>query len=182
VPFGGTREYTMLAAKELTQYDSRAIACASAIMFSDMLIVENDTDTWFEAYDNALLWKNMIAWLLKDLPKPAQVGIIPDFGLFVIIIIAAFFALMVLGSVLYTIGKEIKRAEISETIIKMREREEQRKVVDKEIEAAYYAEDDIAEDEPEAEEEKEVDMKRVSEEIKKKPPKTRSRSERRRQR
>ncbi|NHJ47190.1 MAG: hypothetical protein FK733_05325 [Asgard group archaeon] len=182
VPFGGTREYTIMSVDELSQYDSRGISCASAVMFSDLPIEANGTDTWFEAYDNALLWKNMIAWLLKDLPQPPGDKTIPDFGLFVIIIIAAFFVLMVLGSVLYTIGKEIKRAEVSETLIKMRERDEERQVVDKEIEAAYYAEDEIAADEEPEVEEKEVDMKRVSDEIKKKPPKTRSRSERRRKR
>jgi hypothetical protein len=182
VPFGGVREYAVVSVKELTQYESRGLACSSMIMFSDLNITENESLTWFEAYDNSLLWENMISWLLKDLPKPPIAGILPDFGLFVIIIIAVFFVLMVAGSVLFTIGREVKQAEVSEVITKMRDREDRTKKVEKEIEEAYYAEDEVDKEEPEEEEEKEVDMKKISDEIKKKPPKTRSRSERRRQR
>ncbi|MCK5159404.1 MAG: hypothetical protein KAR08_09625, partial [Candidatus Heimdallarchaeota archaeon] len=106
---------------------------------------------------------------------------IPPIGIFVASIIAIFFVFMVFGSVLFTIGREVRKVEVSETIIEMRKQDEQRKKVDKEIEEAYYAEDDV-EDELEEEEEdkKEIDMKSISDEIKKKPPKTRSRSERRR--
>lgn len=181
VPFGGgTSIYTVLAVEEIAAFKSKGISCASAIMFSDLPIVENDTTTWFESFDNAKLWKNMIAWLINDLPKDEPVNEIPDFGLFAIILIAIFFILMVLGSVLYTIGREIKKAEVSETIIKMRDRDDVKKKVDKEIEEAYYAEDVVEKEEVVEEEEKEVDMKRISDEVKKKPPKTRTRSERRR--
>jgi hypothetical protein len=184
VPFGGgTSIYTLLAVEELPAYNSKGMSCASSIMFSDLEITENESITWFEAFDNAKLWKNMIGWLLNDLPLEERVTEIPDFGLFAIIIVAVFFVFMVLGSVLYTVGREIKQAEVSETIIKMRDRDEVKTKVDKEIEDAYYAEDDeIEEAEIEEEEEKEVDMKRISDEVKKKPPKTRTRSERRRKR
>ncbi|NHJ38520.1 MAG: hypothetical protein FK731_00705 [Asgard group archaeon] len=180
VPFGGgTSKYTILASEEIIPYNSKAISCASAIMFSDLEIIENDTITWFESFDNAKLWKNMIAWLLKDLPIQETWSKIPDFGLFAIILVAIFFVFIVLGSILFTIGREIKKAEVSDTIIKMRDREDDKKKIDKEIEEAYFAED-VVEKEAEEEKEKEVDMKRISDEVKKKPPKTRTRSERRR--
>ena len=185
VPFGGTKEYTILAADE--KYNGRGISCASAIMFSDLQIVENDSTTWYEAFDNALLWKNMIAWLIQDIPQVQAPNPLPEYGLFVVSIISIFFVLMVLGSVLFTVGRDTKKVEVSEVITKMRERADRRKKIDQEIDEAYYTE---AEDIPETEvtpksvevEEKEVDMKTISDELKKKPPKTRSRSEKRRQR
>ncbi|MBK5113300.1 MAG: hypothetical protein JJE41_06695 [Candidatus Heimdallarchaeota archaeon] len=178
---GKTQEHTVLAANEIDAYDSRGISCASAIMFSDLAITNTSSDTWFEVYDNALLWENMISWLLFKIPEVEDIKPIPPIGIFAASIIAIFFVFMVFGSVLFTVGREVRKVEVSETIIKMREQEKLRKKVDKEIEEAYYAEDD-AEDELEEEEEekKEIDMKSISDEIKKKPPKTRSRSERRR--
>jgi type IV secretory pathway VirB6-like protein len=178
---GKTQEHTVLAASEIDVYDSRGISCASAIMFSDLTISNTSADTWFEVYDNALLWENMISWLLFTIPEIPPDGEVPKIGIWAASIIAIFFVIMVFGSVLFTIGREVRKVEVSETIIKMREQEKLRKKVDKEIEEAYYAEDDV-EDEPEEEdeEEKEIDMKSISDEIKKKPPKTRSRSERRR--
>ncbi|MCF2142366.1 MAG: GldG family protein [Candidatus Heimdallarchaeota archaeon] len=189
VPFGGTKNFTILVADEKPALQggvARGVSCASGIMFSDLQITKDNTTTWFEAFDNALLWKNIIAWLLHDTPQEAAQGIIPDFGLFVISIIGIFFIMMVVGSILFTVGRETKRVEISEALIKMREREERRKKVDEEIEEAYFDEE-IEEIEatitPEKEEElEELDMKSISEEVKKKPPKTRSRSERRRRR
>jgi len=189
VPFGGTKNYTILVADEkptLQHGVARGVSCASGIMFSDLQITEGNSTTWFEAYDNALLWKNIIAWLLHDIPEEAAQGNIPDFGLFVISIIGIFFIMMVVGSILFTVGRETKRVEISEALIKMRKREEQRKKVDKEIEEAFFDEEpeEIPPEEEQEEEEevKDLDMKSISEEVKKKPPKTRSRSERRRQR
>ncbi|NHJ33394.1 MAG: hypothetical protein FK732_11075 [Asgard group archaeon] len=178
---GKTQEHTILASDEITAYNSRAVSCASAIMFSDLAITNSSSDTWFEVYDNALLWENIISWLLFEIPEIAPDPSIPPIGIFTASIIAIFFVFMVFGSVLFTIGREVKKVEVSETIIKMREQDERRKKVDKEIEEAYYAED-VDDDEPEEEEEeeKEIDMKSISDEIKKKPPKTRSRSERRR--
>ncbi|MBN1329878.1 MAG: hypothetical protein JXA54_10425 [Candidatus Heimdallarchaeota archaeon] len=183
VSIGGTRSYCVMAAQE--KANSRGIASASAIMFSDLKITEDNDSTWWEMYDNALLWKNMIAWLLNDIPKPTPITYIPDFALFTISIIGVFFLLMVFGSLFFTIGKDAKKAEVSEVIIRMRERDERHKKDEKEIESAYYAEEvveeeieresKIAKDEP-----KELDMKSISDEVRKKPPKTRSRSERRR--
>ena len=98
------------------------------------------------------------------------------------IIFGLFFVFFIVGIVLYIVGRDVKRAEVSEVITKMRERDESRAKTEKEIEEAYYAEDDEVV-EPEEEDdvvEKEIDMKSISDEIKKKPPKTRSRSERRR--
>ncbi|HUT82216.1 MAG TPA: hypothetical protein VMZ29_13525 [Candidatus Bathyarchaeia archaeon] len=183
VPFGGTKSYCVMAAEE--KENSRGISCASAIMFSDLQITQDNESTWWEMYDNALLWENMIAWLLNDIPKPAPIVYIPDFALFTISIIGVFFVLMVFGSLLFTIGKDAKKAEVSDVIIRMRDREERSKKDEKEIEAAYYAEE-VSEDEIEKEvkvtkdKAKEVDMKSISDEVRKKPPKTRSRSERRR--
>jgi len=71
---------TILLADE--KFEGRGISCASMLMFSDLKIVENDTITWFEAYDNALLWENMIAWLLKDIPEPERIYPITEFGFF----------------------------------------------------------------------------------------------------
>ncbi|MHA1221316.1 MAG: hypothetical protein ACTSQB_06250, partial [Candidatus Heimdallarchaeota archaeon] len=182
VPFGGTKTYTIMAAEE--KATSRGISCASAIMFSDLVVLEGETTTtWWESYDNALLWKNMIYWLLLEIPVPEPVNYVPEFGLFTIIFIAIFFVFMVFGSILFTIGRESKRAEVSEVLIKMRERDERRQKVDEEIEEAFYAEDTAADDEVVVEEEveeKDVDMQSISDEVRKKPPKTRSRSERRR--
>ncbi len=182
-PLGGTKSYSIMAAQE--KENSRGISCASAIMFSDLQIVEDNDTTWWEMYDNALLWENMIAWLLNEIPKPEPIVYIADFALFTISIIGVFFILIVFGSLLFTVGKEAKKAEVSEVIIRMREREESRKKDEKEIEAAYYAEDTTAEEvvkvtKETKEKQKEVDMKSISDEVRKKPPKSRSRSERRR--
>jgi len=178
---GKTQEHTILAANEIDAYDSRGISCASTIMFSDLAISNTSSDTWFEEYDNALLWENMIAWLLFEIPEIQPDEPIPPIGIFAASIIAIFFVFMVIGSVLFTIGREVRKVEVSETIIEMRKQDDQRKKVDKEIEEAYYAEDDVEDElEEEEEDEKEIDMKSISDEIKKKPPKTRSRSERRR--
>jgi len=178
---GKTQEHTILAANEIDAYDSRGISCASTIMFSDLAISNTSSDTWFEEYDNALLWENMIAWLLFEIPEIKPDEPIPPIGIFAASIIAIFFVFMVIGSVLFTIGREVRKVEVSETIIEMRKQDDQRKKVDKEIEEAYYAEDDVEDElEEEEEDEKEIDMKSISDEIKKKPPKTRSRSERRR--
>jgi hypothetical protein len=178
---GKTQEHTVLAAEEIDVYDSRGISCASAIMFSDLTIGNSSSDTWFEAFDNALLWQNMISWLLFEIPEITTPDPIPKIGIWAAAIIAIFFVIMVVGSVFFTVGREARKVEVSETIIKMREQEEMKKKVDKEIEEAYYAEDEVDEEpEEEVEEEKEIDMKSISDEIKKKPPKTRSRSERRR--
>ncbi len=178
---GKTQEHTILASNEIEAYDSRGISCASAIMFSDLAITNTSSDTWFEAYDNALLWENMISWLLFEIPEEEPEVQLPPIGIFAASIIAIFFVFMVVGSVLFTIGREVKKVEVSETIIEMRKQDAQRKKVDKEIEEAYYAEDDVEEElEEEEADEKEIDMKSISDEIKKKPPKTRSRSERRR--
>lgn len=178
---GKTQEHTILASDEIKAYNSRGISCASAIMFSDLEITNTSSDTWFEVYDNALLWENMISWLLFEIPEEAPDDPIPPIGIFAASIIAIFFVFMVFGSILFTIGREVKKVEVSETIIEMRKQDAQRKKVDKEIEEAYYAEDDVEDElKEEEEEEKEIDMKSISDEIKKKPPKTRSRSERRR--
>ncbi len=180
---GSVFEHSILLADE--KYNGRGISCGSAIMFSDMNITEDGALAWFEVYDNALLWKNIIAWLLLETPEVQADNPIANFGLFAISIFAVFFILLVVGSIFYTVGREAKRVEVSETIIKMRDRDDSRRKVDKEIEEAYYAEDEVYEEdveEEEAVEEKEVDMKSISDELKKKPPKTRSRSERRRRR
>jgi len=178
---GKTQEHTVLAAEEIDAYDSRGISCASAIMFSDLTISNSSSDTWFEVYDNALLWQNIISWLLFEIPEEEPEVPIAGIGIFGASIIAIFFVCMVVGSVLFTVGREVRKVEVSETIIKMRQQEELKKKVDKEIEEAYYAEDEVDEKPEKVKEEtKEIDMKGISDEIKKKPPKTRSRSERRR--
>jgi hypothetical protein len=150
-------------------------------MFSDINVTGTNT-TWFNTLDNAQLWKNIIAWLLLQTPEIPPQSFIFEFGIFAGIIFGVFFIFFIVGIVLYIVGKDIKRAEVSETIIKMRERDERRKKVEEEIEEAYYAEDDVETEAVEEEEEevKEIDMKTISDEVKKKPPKTRSRSERRR--
>lgn len=177
---GSVKTHRILAVDE--KFLGRGASIGSTIMFSDLAVTNESATTWFETYDNAQLWKNVIAWLLLQTPVTIPSPDIFGFGIFAGIIFGVFFIFFIVGIVLYIVGKDIKRAEVSETIIKMRERDESRKKVDEEIEEAYYAEDEdevesFAEEE---EDEKEIDMKSISEEVKKKPPKTRSRSERRR--
>ena len=178
---GSVRNHTILAAD--VKYTSRAISCGSAIMFSD-LEIPGANMTWFEAYDNAKLWKNMIEWLFFRIPvyiPPPQIG---DFWIFALSILGGFLLLIVFGLIFFTAGKEAKKVEVSETIQRMRKRDERKKKdekdIEKDIEKAFYAEDVEEPVVEEAPEEKEVDMKSISDELKKKPPKTRSRSERRR--
>lgn len=160
----------------------RAIVCGSAIMFSDVAIPGANM-TWYEVYDNAQLWENMITWLFYRIPVQEDIIPIPEFGIFTLIILGVFLLFIVTGAIFFTAGREVKRAEVSETIQKMREKEDKKYRTDKEIEEAFYAEDELDEVEivrEEKIEEKEVDMKTISEEVRKKPPKTRTRSERRR--
>ncbi|MHA1308067.1 MAG: hypothetical protein ACTSO7_13875 [Candidatus Heimdallarchaeota archaeon] len=176
---GSVKTHKILAVEE--KFLGRGVSVGSTIMFSDLTITNETTTTWYETYDNAQLWKNIIAWLLLQTPIVTPTTDIFGFGVFAGIIFGVFFIFFIVGIVLYIVGKDIKRAEVSETIIKMRERDEKREKVDEEIEEAYYAEDDVEVESVEEEEEvKEIDMKTISDEVKKKPPKTRSRSERRR--
>ena len=177
---GSVKTHKILACDE--KFLGRGVSLGSTIMFSDLTITNETTTTWFEAYDNAQLWENIIKWLLLQTPETAPVKPIYPMGVFTGIIFGMFFIFFIIGIVLYVVGKDVKRAEVSEVITKMRERDERRVKTDQEIEDAYYAEDDEAEIDPEEDDviEKEVDMKSISDEIKKKPPKTRSRSERRR--
>jgi len=176
---GSVKSHKILAVDE--KFLGRGASIGSTIMFSDLNITGTGI-TWFEVYDNAQLWKNVIAWLLLQTPVVDPMTDIIPFGIFAGIIFGVFFIFFIVGIVLYIVGKDIKRAEVSETIIKMRDRDASRRKVDKEIEEAYYAEDevDVEPVEDDDEEVKEIDMKSISEEVKKKPPKTRSRSERRR--
>ena len=177
---GSVHNHSIIVSKE--DLNGRVIVSGSAIMFSD-LEIPGANITWYEAYDNAQLWKNMIEWLFYQIPLEEELIPIPDFWVFVLAEFGAFLIVIVIGSVLYTVGKDVKRVEISETIQKMRARDERKSKTDEEIDEAFYAEDEIEEEkgrEEIVEEEKEVDMKSISDEIKKKPPKTRSRSERRR--
>ncbi|NHJ86558.1 MAG: hypothetical protein FK734_13920 [Asgard group archaeon] len=180
---GSVKEHSILMADEL--YGGRGISCASMIMFSDLEVTAGG-ETWFNTYDNAKLWKNIIAWLLQFTPAVAPDVPLPNYGLFAVIIIGIFFILLVVGTLLYVVGKESKKVEVSETLIEMREKEKRREKIDEEIEEAFYDAETpkevaaIKEKEEEEEEPKEIDMKSISDEVKKKPPKTRSRSERRR--
>ncbi|HUU77375.1 MAG TPA: hypothetical protein VMX55_03465 [candidate division Zixibacteria bacterium] len=179
---GSVQNHSIIVSNE--DANGRAIVCGSAIMFSDIAI-PGASMSWYEAYDNAQLWENMIAWLFYQIPIQEKIQPIPEFGIFTLFILGIFLLFIVVGAVFYTAGKEVKRAEVSETIQKMREKEDKKHRTDKEIEEAFYAEDELAEDEVEIVreekiEEKEVDMKTISEEVRKKPPKTRTRSERRR--
>ncbi|MFW9922015.1 MAG: hypothetical protein ACFFDW_01875 [Candidatus Thorarchaeota archaeon] len=180
---GSVRNHTILISDETS--NSRAISCGSAIMFSD-LEIPGANMTWFEAYDNALLWENMIDWLFFITPVEEPITPIPDFIIFVLGILGVFLVLGIFGAIFYTAGKETKRAEVSDTLQKMRERELRKSKVDKEIDEAFYEEEvpkeevKVKEIVKEEKEEKEVDMKSISDEVKKKPPKARSRSERRR--
>jgi len=172
------KTHKLLAADE--KFLGRGVSIGSTIMFSDINVTGTNT-TWFDTLDNSQLWKNIIAWLLLQTPQTVPFDPIFEFGIFAGIIFGVFFIFFIIGIVLYIVGKDIKRAEVSETIIKMRERDDRRKKVDEEIEEAYYAEDEVDVEAVEEEEEvKEIDMKSISDEVKKKPPKTRSRSERRR--
>ncbi|MHA1365615.1 MAG: hypothetical protein ACTSXA_09145 [Candidatus Heimdallarchaeota archaeon] len=175
---GAVKTHKLLAADE--KFLGRGVSIGSTIMFSDINVTGTNT-TWFDTLDNSQLWKNIIAWLLLQTPQTVPFDPIFEFGIFAGIIFGVFFIFFIIGIVLYIVGKDIKRAEVSETIIKMRERDDRRKKVDEEIEEAYYAEDEVDVEAVEEEEEvKEIDMKSISDEVKKKPPKTRSRSERRR--
>lgn len=165
----------------------RVIACGSSIMFSDLVIPSTNSTRWIDVKDNKQLFRNMISWLLFETPVPEEENYIPDFSLFALATSVLFLLTLVLGIILYTIGREVKRVEVSEKIIKMREQRAQREKIDKEIQEALYAEDFPEEDKKEEKEEEEeigedeIDMEDISKEIRKKS-KTRSRSERRRRR
>ncbi|MHA1557362.1 MAG: hypothetical protein ACTSPM_10570 [Candidatus Heimdallarchaeota archaeon] len=182
IPVGAVSNHTILNANE--KYGGRAISVCSGIMFSDIEIPGANM-TWYEAYDNALLWENMISWLFFKLPVNPPTNPVPEFWIFTLSIMGGFLVLFVFGLIFFTAGKETKRVEVSEALQKMREKDSRHESEEKEIEEAFYAEDDIEdevieEDEP-VEEVKEVDMKSISDQVKKKPPKARSRSDRRRQ-
>lgn len=182
IPVGAVSAHTILNANE--KYGGRALSICSGIMFSDIEI-PGANNTWYEAYDNAQLWENIISWLFFKLPVAPPTNPVPDFWMFAIGILGVFLILIVIGLIFFTAGKETKRVEVSEALQKMREKESRQKSEEKEIEEAFYAEDDVEdeviEDEPVEEVKEEVDMKSISDEVKKKPPKTRSRSDRRKQ-
>jgi hypothetical protein len=180
---GSIRSHALLSAD--AKYRGRGLSVASGIMFSDLNITGTET-SWFDALDNSKLWKNMLSWLLFKIPKTTPVSPLPNFGYFGVAILVVFFVFMVFGSVFYTVGREVKRAEVSEVLTQMRKRRLRKEELDEEIEEAVSAEEEEEEEEMEEEEEEivsgEVDMQSISDEVKKKPPKTRSRSERRRRR
>ncbi len=183
IPVGAVSNHTILNANE--KYGGRAISICSGIMFSD-LEIPGANMTWYEAYDNAQLWENIISWVFFQLPVDSPTNPVPDFWIFTLSILGGFLVLIVFGLILFTAGKETKRVEVSEALQKMREKDTRQKREDKEIDEAFYAEDDvedevIEEEEEPVEEVKKVDIKSISDEVKKKPPKTRSRSDRRRQ-
>jgi hypothetical protein len=188
---GSVRNHSLIACYRQT--NKRGVSCGSGIMFSDLLLDASANTTWFESYDNKQLWENMVAWTLNQIPVPEPQSTIPSIGYFFAIGGAIFIVFIVFGLTLFIIGREVKEVEVSDKLIKMREKELQKqKEEEQAIQKAYYAEDVIEEDEAKVSDEdkdkkeakkkdndKSFDMKSISEEIKKKP-KTRKRSKKRR--
>ncbi|MBD3191947.1 MAG: hypothetical protein GF308_14965 [Candidatus Heimdallarchaeota archaeon] len=182
---GSVYNHTIIASST-SGGNGRTIACGSAIMFSDLVIPSTNSTRWIDVKDNKQLFKNMVSWLLFETPVPEEVNYIPDFSLFAFATSVLFLLTFVIGIILYTVGREVKRVEVSEKLIKMREQRAQKEKIDKEIQEALYAEDVPEEDKDEEKEEEEIaddeiDMDAISEEVRKKS-KTRSRSERRQRR